>query len=139
MAPLTSRVLTAAATGMTVAGVALAAVDGDRPAAVTCLAAFVAVATGWVVVRRDPTSAVGPALAWSSTAVACVMVVEVLARSAYGASPYPLADLARPLWVGMWPVNLVGVLALLLVFPDGRLLDRRWLVLPAPTPSAQPR
>ena len=60
MAPLTSRVLTAAATGMTVAGVALAAVDGDRPATVTCLAAFVAVATGWVVVRRDPTSRASP-------------------------------------------------------------------------------
>ena len=130
MAPLTSRVLTAAATGTTVAGVVLAAVDGDRPATVTCLAALVAVATGWVVVRRDPTSAVGPALAWSSAAVACVMFVEVLARSAHGASPYPLAALARPLWVGMWPVNLVGVLFLLLVFPDGRLLDRRWLILP---------
>jgi signal transduction histidine kinase len=131
MAPLTSRVLTAAATGMTVAGATLAAIDGDGPDTITCLAACVAVATGWLIVRRDPGSAVGPALAWSSAAVACVMAVEVLARSAYGGSPYPLADLARPFWVGIWPVSLAGVLFLLLVFPDGRLLDRRWLVLPA--------
>lgn len=130
MAPLTSRVLTGAATGTTGAGVALAVVDGDGPATVTCLAALVAVAIGWVVVRREPTSAVGPALAWSSAGVAFVMVVEILARSAYGSSPYPLASVARPFWVGVWPVNLAGVLALLLVFPDGRLLDRRWLVLP---------
>lgn len=130
MAPLTSRVLTAVATGVTGAGVALAVVDRDGPATLTCLAALVAVAIGWVVVRREPTSAVGPALAWSSTGVACVMTVEVLARSTYEASPYPLASLARPFWIGMWPVNLAGVLVLLLVFPDGRLLDRRWLFLP---------
>ena len=48
----------------------------------------------------------------------------MLAGSAYGPSPYPLAELARPLWVGMWPVNLAGVTVLLLVFPDGRLRDR---------------
>lgn len=130
MAPLTSRVLTAVATGATGAGLALAVVDRDGPATLTCLAALVAVAIGWVVVRREPVSAVGPALAWSSAGVACVMTVEVLARSAYEASPYPLASLARPFWVGMWPVNLAGVLALLLVFPDGRLLSRRWLALP---------
>lgn len=130
MAPLTSRVLTTAATGMTGAAVTLVVVDRDGPAILACLAALVAVAVGWVVVRREPTSAVGPALAWSSTGVACVMAVEVLARSAYDASPYPLASLARPFWVGVWPVNLAGVMALLLVFPDGRLLDRRWLVLP---------
>ncbi|MGD9960724.1 histidine kinase [Nocardioides sp.] len=131
MAPLTSRLLTTAATGLTVAAVLLAVVDGDGPATIICVAALVAVATGWLIAIRDPRSAVGPALAWSSAAVACVMAVEVLARSAYGGSPYPLADLARPLWVGMWPVNMAGVLCLLLVFPDGALLARRWAVVPA--------
>ena len=130
MAPLTSRLLTAAATGTTAAGVALGVADGDGAATLICLAALVAVGIGWVVVRREPTSAVGPALAWSSAGVACVMAVEIVGRSAYEASPYPLAAVVRPFWVGMWPVNLAGVLALLLVFPDGRLLDRRWLVVP---------
>lgn len=131
MAPLTSRALTAAATTVTGAGLALAIVDGDRAAALTCLAAVFAVGCGWLVVRREPTSAVGPALAWSSAGVATVMLVEVLARSWYGASPYPLAGVARPVWVGVWPLNLAGVLALLLVFPDGRLPGRRWTLLPA--------
>jgi signal transduction histidine kinase len=131
MAPPTSRVLTAAATAVTGAGLALAVVDRDRAAALTCLAAVFALGCGWVVVRREPTSAVGPALAWSSAGVATVMLVEVLARSSYGDSPYPLADVARPLWVGIWPINLAGVLALLLVFPDGRLAAGRWAGLPA--------
>ena len=129
MAPLTARALTGAGGLVTGAGVVLGLVDGDVPDTAACLAALVAVAIGWIVVDHEPTSAVGPVLAWSSAAVACVMVVEMLAGSAYGPSPYPLAELARPLWVGMWPVNLAGVTVLLLVFPDGRLRDRRWLVV----------
>ncbi len=123
---LVGRAWAGAATLVTVAGIALGLVDGNVPATVACVAGLVAVATGWVVVDRAPTSAVGPALAWSSAGVACVMLVEILAGSAYEASPYPLAALVRPLWVGIWPLNLAGVMALLLVFPEGRLTDRRW-------------
>src|SRR5690349_10783319 len=108
MAPLTSRVLTGAATVITVAGLVLALTDGDGATAAICVAALVAIAIGWVVVRHQPGSAVGPTLAWSSAGVASVMTVEILARSAYGQSPYPLARLARPFWVGMWPLNLAG-------------------------------
>jgi hypothetical protein len=130
MAPLTSRVLTAVATGITGSGVALGITDGDRVITAACLAGLVATATGWVVVRKEPSSAVGPALAWSAAAVALVLAVEILARSSYDASPLPMAEVARPLWVGLWPVNLAGVLVLLLVFPDGRLPGRRWVAVP---------
>lgn len=130
MAPLTSRVLTAAAIGITGAGLALAVVDRDGAAALTCLAAVFAVGCGLVLVRREPSSAVAPALAWSSAGASTVMLVEVLARSSYDPSPHPFAELARPIWVGIWPVNVAGVLVLLLVFPDGRLPGRRWAVLP---------
>jgi hypothetical protein len=130
MAPLTSRVLTAVATGVTGCGVVLGVADGDGAATAACLAALVAVATGWVVVRREPASAVGPALAWSGAGVAFVLAVEILARSAYDASPLPLAELARLLWVGVWPIHLAGVLVLLLVFPDGRLRSRLWSAVP---------
>jgi signal transduction histidine kinase len=92
--------------------------------------AMVAVAVGWIVVVRVPNSPVGPALAWTSAAVSLVSVNDVLAASAYTSSPLPLAGLARHVWVGAWPVNLVGLLALLLVFPDGRRPGLLWRALP---------
>ena len=130
MAPSISRGLTVLATAVVAGGAALAVTVGDGPATLACLAGFVAVATGWVVARREPRSAVGPALAWSSGAVALVLSIEVLARSSYGSSPLPLAEVARPLWVGVWPIHLAGVLVLLLVFPDGSVISRRWIAVP---------
>jgi signal transduction histidine kinase len=131
MAPLTGRLLTAVATGVIGAGIALGVARGETAIAVVSGAGLVAVTAAWVVVGRVPASAVGPALAWSSAAVAGVLAVEVVGRSADSASPLPLAGIAEPLWVGLWPAHLVGVLALLLVFPDGRLPGRRWSLLPA--------
>jgi signal transduction histidine kinase len=130
MTPLAGRVLTAAATGVTGIGVTLGIIDHDDATTAVCLGALVAIAIGWVVVRKEPKSAVGPALAWSGAAVALVLSVEILAQSAYTPSPRPLADVVRPIWVGIWSLHLAGVLVLLLVFPDGRPLSRRWLAVP---------
>jgi signal transduction histidine kinase len=128
--PSTTLGLTAVAAVVVATGVALAVAVGDAPSAVACLACTVAVAIGGVVARREPRSAVGPALAWSSGAVALALSVEVLARSSYGSSPLPLAAVARPVWVGIWPIHLAGVLMLLLVFPEGFVIGRRWIAVP---------
>ncbi len=132
MAPAVSRALTAAATVMPCAGLALALssppVDAARLAS-HCLA-LVAVAVGWLVVVRIPTSPVGPALAWTSAAASLVSVNDALAASAYTSDPLVLASLARHTWAGAWPVNLAGLLALLLVFPDGRRPGRLWSAVP---------
>jgi len=92
--------------------------------------ALVAVAVGWVVVARVPDSPVGPALAWTSAAVSLVALNDLLAASAYTSTPLPLASFARHAWVGAWPVNLAGLLALLLVFPDARRPGRVWAAVP---------
>ncbi|WP_309647910.1 hypothetical protein, partial [Nocardioides sp.] len=128
MAPVVSRALVAAATVMPGTGVVLAlfsrhsSTDDLVPHAL----ALVAVGMGWWVVVRVPDSPVGAALAWTSAAVSLVVINDVLAASAYTSTPLPLAPLARHVWVGAWPVNLAGLLALLLVFPDGRRPGRLW-------------
>jgi signal transduction histidine kinase len=129
MAPLAGRALTAVATFVTGFGVVLGVLEADSAAALACLAGLVAAGVGWVVVRHEPSSAVGPALAWSSAAVAGVLVIEMVAASSYGSSPLPGAGLASAVWVGLWPLHLGGVILLLLVFPDGRLPARRWLLV----------
>ena len=65
-----------------------------------------AVVLGWLIVAREPTSPVGPALAWCSASVAVVNIDDAI---------------AGPWAVGVWPVNLVGLFVLLLVFPEGPL------------------
>lgn len=112
-------VTTGLATAVVLAGVLIGAALGLGAPLVLCLACSVAVAVAWVVVRHSPRSAVGPALAWSSGCVAVVQINDVLAASAYGPDPLPLASVAAHLWVGSWPVNLLGVFLLLLVFPGG--------------------
>jgi signal transduction histidine kinase len=92
------------------------------------VAGMFCLAVAWLLVRHDATSPVGPALAWVSASVSLVAVVEIVAASAYSEHPLPLADLVRPWWNSVWPLQLAGVFALLLVFPDGRRTGRgaRW-------------
>jgi signal transduction histidine kinase len=132
MAPVLSRALTAAATVVPGIGIGISVFSHHSVAAdlVPHVLALVAVAVGWAVVVRAPDSPVGPALAWTSAAASLVAVSDLLAASAYTSSPLPLAPLARHVWVGAWPVNLAGLLALLLVFPDGRRPGRFWAVVP---------
>ncbi len=132
MAPLVSRALVAAATAVPCTGVVLAVFSrhSSTDDLVPHVLALVAVGVGWVVAVRVPDSPVGAALAWTSAAASLVAISDVLAASAYTSTPLPLAPLARHVWVGAWPVNLAGLLALLLVFPDGRRPGRVWAAVP---------
>lgn len=114
MAPGSARAVTGLATLVVVGGVVCSAAFGDWGTAVACLACSLGVGVGWVVVHHDPSSPVGPALAWSTAAIALVTVHDV----------GPLRSL--PWSSGIWPVNLAGLLALLLVFPAGPLRSSRW-------------
>lgn len=105
---------TAAATVVVLVGIGAGFVVGDGSGYVF-LAGLVAVAMGWLVVWRVPTSPVGPALAWSSASV----VLEMLGERA-----------VPPASIGLWPVTLAGTFALLLVFPDRFARGRWWWALP---------
>ena len=87
----------------------------------------------WVIQVRVPTSPVAPALAWCSASVVLVLIVDALSDGALGPRVSALTALFA---TAIWPLNLAGLLALLLVFPDGRRrgpLDRAvpWLFLGA--------
>lgn len=82
-----------------------------------------AVMLGWLIVLRRADSPVGPALAWCGAAVAVSMGTEHVGGGAAGAWA---ASVVGPVTVGLWPANLAGLFALLLVFPDGLLTGRIW-------------
>jgi signal transduction histidine kinase len=88
------------------------------------------VVAGWLVIRHDPTNPVGPAVAWTSAAVSATAVLETVSASAYTSSPLPLAEVLKPWWNSFWPLQLAGVFALLLVFPDGRRPGPLWRSTP---------
>ncbi len=117
MSPSASRVLTWIATVVVTASAGYALVIGDWATFAACALCSVAVAVAWVVVRRDASAPTGPALAWTTASIAFVT-----------AHVGPLASL--PWSTGIWPLNLAGVLALMLVFPEGRLGGRLMRVVP---------
>lgn len=98
---------------------------GDIRLAVVATLSLISVSCAWVIAHGDSRSPVAPALAWTGAAVVAVFINDAVALSANTTSPLPLAGVARYLWVGLWPVNLAGLVALLLVFPDGR--RRGWI------------
>lgn len=100
------RLLTGLATATVAVAGGYAVAISDWEGFAACLACGFAVAVAWVVVRHDRTSPVGPALAWSTASIALV-----------AAHVGPLA--ALPWSSGIWPLNLAGLLALMLVFPGG--------------------
>lgn len=114
MSPAGTRAWSAGATLVVLVGIGSGFQVGDGSGSVVAVG-LIAVASGWVVVWRVPSSPVGPALAWSSGAIA----LELLGERAL-----------PPAAVGLWPVNLVGLVALLLVFPDGRAHGAWWRALP---------
>lgn len=93
-------------------------------------------ALGWLVVRAAPLSPVGPALAWTGASVLAVRAVAPWAGSAATDDPWAGSDLALRLDVALWPWQLMGFLALLLVFPDGLLPGRRWRIVAVSGPLA---
>ncbi len=130
MAPPTARVLTGLATAAPLVGAALSTAIGDPAGSLGALGCLAAVIAGWVVVINRPTSPVGPALAWTGGAVAVSFINDILSESWYSEDPLPLASVARHVGAGLWPINLAGVFALLLVFPNGRRPGRFWATLP---------
>lgn len=117
MRPRSVRLLTGLATLAVLASVAYAAALADWGTVAACGACSFAVAVGWVIVRHDATSPVGPALAWTTAAIAVI-----------SAHVGPLAEL--PWSSGAWPLNLAGLLALMLVFPDGASREPVWRAVP---------
>ncbi len=112
-----SRLLTGLASlGVLVSATYTAAIR-EWGAFVPCLACGYAVLVAWLVVRHDSASPAGPALAWTTASVALVT-----------AHVGPLAEL--PWSTGIWPANLAGLLALMLVFPGGRSEGRVWRTVP---------
>ncbi|HRD63134.1 MAG TPA: hypothetical protein PL137_19690, partial [Nocardioides sp.] len=72
MRPGTVRLLTGLAALAVLASAAYVAALGNWALVGACAACAFAVAVGWVIVRHDPTSPVGPALAWTTAAIAVV-------------------------------------------------------------------
>ena len=129
MAPSAARAANALAT--VVVAVTLAVGIAGRPSLIWSGAlCLVPVAVAWVVVRHEPSSPTGPALGWSGAAIALVELVNAAAVSRGAEGPLPLAAAADQVAVGLWPVNLAGLLALLLVFPSGRRRGLPWSAVP---------
>jgi hypothetical protein len=126
----TVRVCTALAAVVVLATVVVGVATGSTADGLAGVLSLAAVGVGFVVVREQPTSAVGPAMAWCAAAPLTVVLVEALAQSAEGASPPPGASLAQAISVGIWPLNVAGLVALLLVFPDGRRPGWPWRAVP---------
>ncbi len=130
MAPHGSRVLIGAATIVVLADLAFLLVGGRWLDATLPLLGLVAVGVAWSIGRAQPMSPVAPALAWCSGGVALNSITDGVASFAYGPSPMLLASFVRPIAVGLWPLSVVGVFALLMVFPDGRRRGRVWAAAP---------
>ena len=91
----------------------------------------VAVVIAWVVIYHDPRSAVAPALAWSTASIVLISGLrDIIIASADTSRPLPLAAMLAERSTGLWPLNLAGILALLLVFPDGPGRGRVWSAVP---------
>ncbi len=90
----------------------------------------VCVAAAWWIVRRVPSNPTGPALAWTGGAISFVMALDVLTQSEYYESSLPGEGALATVSTGLWPLVLVGLFALLLVFPDGRRPGRIWRAVP---------
>lgn len=113
-----------------------ASVPSPADLALTTALLLPALLTGCVVALRVPASPVGGARVWVGAAPAAVFAVEHRGETAASAQPWPLAGLVTGLQESAWPWLFVGFVALVLVFPDGLLPDRRWRVIAVPAPVA---
>ena len=109
--------MTVAASAVVAAGLVIGVVERSQALLGYSVASVVGIAVGWVVLVHNDRSPVGPAVAWTVAAIAGVSLYGVL-----------LGNL--PWSTGLWPFNLAGVFALLLVFPDGRRPGKLWSALP---------
>ena len=116
MAPAAARLLTGGAAVAIVALGTVSVVRNDPGRLLETALCAGAVVVGAVLVRREPRSPVGPALAWTTGSLAFVGIHDLLPE--------------LPWSVGVWPVNLAGLFALLLVFPAGRRPGLTWRLAP---------
>lgn len=97
---------------------------------------LVPVALGWLVYRRAAPGPVGPVLAWMGAATVAVRAVEFWGESAAGPAPLWGAGAVAHVAPGVWPWQLMGFLAVMLVFPTGLLPGRAWRVVAVAGPLA---
>jgi signal transduction histidine kinase len=84
---------------------------------------------GCVLLARRPGHPMGPLLCWIGLAVAVSSVTFAYVRYTLVHSPGSLPFATTMLWMTNWdggPAISLGGLVLPLVFPEGRLLSRRW-------------
>jgi signal transduction histidine kinase len=93
------------------------------------LTPLVCVASAWWIVRSVPTSPTGPALAWTGGVVSFLLALDVLTQ-ADGFASLPGRHALATVSTGLWPLELAGLLALLLVFPDGPRAGWVWRAVP---------
>ncbi|MGI9156866.1 MAG: histidine kinase [Marmoricola sp.] len=89
-----------------------------------------ALALGVLITARHRSTPVASALAWLAASVSAVELVESWGLSETTAHPWPAAHVVDAIASGAWVWNLVGLVALCQVFPDGLLPGRLWRRLP---------
>lgn len=100
------------------------------------LVALVPLGLGWLLVLRTSRSPVGPALAWLAATMVATPTAEAWGRTAASPAPWWGSGFMAVVEPGVWPLQLVGFMALLLVFPTGLLPGRRWRVVAALVPGS---
>ncbi len=123
---VTGRVGVALAGAVVTATIAVGVAAGRGGDVLAGGAALVSLGVGVLVLVHRPTSPVAPALAWCAAAPLVVVLVEQYGMTAAGGRGAPGAAAAATVAAGLWPLNVAGLVALLLVFPDGSRPGRRW-------------
>jgi signal transduction histidine kinase len=122
-------VLASAAIALVIATVVITAADGDLFLIALVPVVLAAALIGVLVAVRRPGHPMGTLLcAYGLASAACILTLAY-ARAAVVHFPGSLPFGVPVLWLTSWdyiPSGFVGALILPLVFPDGRLLSRRW-------------
>jgi signal transduction histidine kinase len=130
--PVSARfcwVLASAAVGLVIATVVITAADGDLFLIPLVPVVLTAALIGVLVAVRRPGHPMGTLLCAYGLGSAACIVTLAYARAAVVHFPGSLPFGVPVLWMTSWdyiPSGFVGALILPLVFPDGRLLSRRW-------------
>lgn len=98
---------------------------------VLIVAATPAIVLGVIVARRAPANVVGAFLTLVGAGPVTVTALEGWHATASTSSPLAGAAAIAPLADGAWTIHFIGVIALALVFPTGRLLSRGWRIAAA--------
>jgi hypothetical protein len=121
--------LAAPALALIIATTAIAVADGDVPIILLVPGPLVATLMGGLVAVRRPGQPMGTLLCACGISGAVCVGIFAYARAAIVHFPGSLPAGRPMMWIASWdyvlPVTLQA-LVLPLVFPDGRLLSRRW-------------